>query len=454
MPVEAEMAEAFVARAAKRRVRDARLVVCRGEEAVLRVATSDGHRVHAESAGRLAFPLGSLTKPFTATLAMLLVEDGDVDLDEPVSEHLPELAGADGSATGITVRRLLSHRAGLASDLPEGAADPKDWMSRLCHQHALVCPPGTAFSYSNAGYAVVGRLIEAVTGMRWCDAVESILLRPLEISPVVLGSGIGGARPVARGHTVHAGGVEAVVAERHRYGPGAAYGGLALGVDDLVKFVHAHLGMDPLLGEQDGVARLMRTDQVIAGSPGPTGLADGWGLGWAVYRDTGVDWFGHDGMDDGLSCHLRFEPSTGSVVALLSNSSGGFELWSDVVDLLRAGGTGVGDHPFLAGLSPDERTPPRPDCLGVYRNGEQEFVVGWGTDGQLSLRVGRAERGLLTCYGDGLRFALHDRANGRFLFRGAFVPDPDTGRVGLMRFAARLARKEIDEQGATGAGRG
>lgn len=136
-----------------------------------------------------AFPSGSISKAWTATLAMILVADGDLELDVPLDMHLPELGYLGGERT---LCHLLSHTSGFS-----GSSDMREqpglslgrYVQKHCRPQNLIFPPGTGFSYSNRNYVAVGRLIETITAMSWSEAMESILLRPLDIDPTaVVGS--------------------------------------------------------------------------------------------------------------------------------------------------------------------------------------------------------------------------------------------------------------------------
>jgi CubicO group peptidase (beta-lactamase class C family) len=131
-----------------------------------------------------AFPIGSISKAWTATLAMILVADGDLELDAPLDMHLPELGYLGGE---LTLSHLLSHTSGFACspDMREQSGlSLGRYVQEHCRPQDLIFPPGTGFSYSNRNYVAVGRLIETITGMSWSEAMESILLRPLDIDPV------------------------------------------------------------------------------------------------------------------------------------------------------------------------------------------------------------------------------------------------------------------------------
>ncbi|MET8546741.1 serine hydrolase domain-containing protein, partial [Kitasatospora sp. NPDC004799] len=149
-----------------------------------------------------AVPVGSLTKPYTAALVALLADDGDLDLDEPVAEHLPELR----QLPAVTIRQLLGHTGGLPTGPDSDAAartTATRYLSAVCTAGDALFPPGTDFSYSNAGYVAAGRLVETVTGMPWREAVRALLLEPFGTGPVFVDTAAPG-RPVAAGHALNA----------------------------------------------------------------------------------------------------------------------------------------------------------------------------------------------------------------------------------------------------------
>ncbi len=367
-----------------------------------------------------AFPVGSLTKPFTATLAMALVADGDVELDAPLAEYLP------GPDVGITLRQVLSHTAGLASGMPEHTDH---------HPTGLVHPPGTVFSYSNPGYLLAARLVTAVTGLGWWDAVEAILLHPLGIEPAfVVDHRTTPTRPVVDGHTVRPGRDRVVpITDQALPAAEAPAAGLALSAEDLVVFARAHLAdVPPLLDPHH--AREMRRDQVAGLAVGPFPMADGWGLGWSLYR--AGEWCGHDGTGSGTWAHLRFDPADGTVVALTTNADTGQAMWDALVTELRATGLDVGNYSLSA---PGPPVPGPVECVGRYVNGELDCVVEHD-GGHLYLLIGGKRHSRLTCF-DHLRFTMRELDGGQTALAGRFVRDPDTGTVELLQFAGRLARR-------------
>lgn len=378
------------------------------------------------------FPVGSITKTFTASLAMLLVADGDLDLDDYVGTHLPELGTEVDSLGGrLTLSQILSHTSGLPSSLDErsdAASSPRQYL-RDCRELTLVQPPGLGFTYSNVGYVLIGRMIEEITGMSWWDAVEALLLKPLGVEPSFI------VRPGVRdsfvsGHAVNdTTGRPLAVAQTIR-AVEASCGALALSAKDLIRFGLAHLtGSAPL---DPRTCQDMR--RPVAGAE-PFGLADGWGLGWAVFRDADGDWAGHDGNADGTSCRLRVDPVHDRVVALTTNSNTGSALWDELVCELRAMDIPVGDY-ALPELN--EQIPFPGNMFGSYRNGDVEYVVD-GQDGDTASLAVNGERYQDLTLHEGWLFSVWEPASGRRILGGRFLGDSSTGQVSGIQSGGRVA---------------
>ncbi|MEV4896078.1 serine hydrolase domain-containing protein, partial [Nonomuraea sp. NPDC055795] len=112
------------------------------------------------------FQIGSITKVLTATLAMQLVDEGELDLDAPVRRYLPEFRIADERAAArITVRHLLCHVAGFEGDIFTDTGKGDDCVEKyvdVLREVPQLFEPGEMFSYNNAGFCVLGRIIEVV----------------------------------------------------------------------------------------------------------------------------------------------------------------------------------------------------------------------------------------------------------------------------------------------------
>jgi CubicO group peptidase (beta-lactamase class C family) len=128
------------------------------------------------------FQSGSVGKQFTATAVMMLVEEGKVALEDPLTKYF---ADAPPGWKGVTVRELLSHTAGFG-DYPKDFDFRKDWsedeLLKTVESIPLSYPPGTKWEYSNLGYLTLGILIHRVTGEFYGDFLQQRIFQPLGMS--------------------------------------------------------------------------------------------------------------------------------------------------------------------------------------------------------------------------------------------------------------------------------
>jgi len=128
------------------------------------------------------FQSGSVGKQFTATAVMMLVEQGKIALDDPLTKFFPD---APATWKEVTVRELLSHTAGFG-DYPKNFDFRKDWTEdeelKLIESIPLSYSPGTSWSYSNFGYVTLGILIHRVTGEFYGDFLQEHIFKPLGMS--------------------------------------------------------------------------------------------------------------------------------------------------------------------------------------------------------------------------------------------------------------------------------
>ncbi|MGH3961945.1 MAG: serine hydrolase domain-containing protein [Pseudonocardiaceae bacterium] len=437
-PLDRErLSDTLSALARKHQVPGAQLAIHHGGETVAievgELEYGTGHRVTRDA----AFPIGSISKTFTATMAMILVADGDLELDAPLGEYLPEL-GDLGS--WLTLRQLLSHTGGLAEgpDSAEALASIRRYVLDHCYSQNLVLPPGTGFSYSNIGYVLVGHLIETITGMSWWDAMKSIVLRPLRIEPTFIGAAERRPldRPLATGHSVNtAVGRTRPVTQSLALAEAPA-GGLAVSAMDLVT-----LALTQLDGRRSALlptAYAVEMRQAVP-SAEPFGLADGWGLGLAVFRNENTVWVGHDGNADGTACYLRVEPVNGTVVAFTSNANVGFGMWQELVSELCRAGLPLDSDSAVEALG--RPTAPPPGCVGSYRNGDTEYLVTLQGNGKHCLVVDGEAVAWLRFHED-LTFSQQDVTSGQWMRAGRFLRNPVTGDLGGILVNGRVGRRQ------------
>ncbi len=142
------------------------------------------------------FRIASMTKSFTAAAVMKLRDEGKVALEAPAATYLPELgflSGPTRDAPAISVRHLLTMSSGLAYDDAWGAVTfgtTDEELGRFIRSGLLLAdPPGQRYAYSNLGYALLGKIVERVSGMRFRDYVTANILRPLAMTSTVWESG-------------------------------------------------------------------------------------------------------------------------------------------------------------------------------------------------------------------------------------------------------------------------
>jgi CubicO group peptidase (beta-lactamase class C family) len=138
------------------------------------------------------FRIASMTKSFTALSILRLRDDGKLSLDDPAAKYVPELAALrypTSDSPPITIRHLLTHSEGFPEDNPWGdrqlAASDEQFSRGLAAGIPFSNPPGLAFEYSNTGFAILGRIVARVSGMRYRDYVDRHVLGPLGMTATI-----------------------------------------------------------------------------------------------------------------------------------------------------------------------------------------------------------------------------------------------------------------------------
>lgn len=296
---------------------------------VLHVGT--GAPVTAEA----VFQIGSITKVWTATLAVMLAEEGLLDLDAPVVDVLPDLRLADPDVTkAVTTRHLLTHTSGIDGDQFTDTGRGDDCLRRYVEQLADAAqnhPVGVTWSYCNAGYVLLGRIVEHLTGQTWDQAVRERLSTPLGLTRTVTLPEEAVLHAVAVGHDERDGDLVPVPVWSLPRALGPA-GLITATAADLLAFARLHLtgGL-----AADGT-RLLSADAVADMAahhtelPDKLVLGDSWGLGWIRFGWDGHRLIGHDGTTLGQQAFLRVLPEQGLAVALLTNGGHARDLYQDL----------------------------------------------------------------------------------------------------------------------------
>lgn len=263
-----------------------------------------------------SLPIASITKQMTAMCALLVAEDGLLDIDRPLGRYLPKLQEATASPT---LRQLMTHQSGLRCHLdpqvldglsprPDGFA-----LATIRSFRSVNAPPGALQVYGNSGFHLIARAIEQVTGQSFAEVMSSRLFSRLGMSTSrVLPS----AQTLGRG-----------VASLYGRAPAGDWfncshlrheslgeGGVGSTIDDMLIWARA-------LRESDHRIAPALWDQLKS----PAVLADGqssnYGLGLALTHWRGVDFIGHGGLIFGASSTVLSSPEHGVDIVLLANAN-------------------------------------------------------------------------------------------------------------------------------------
>lgn len=291
-------------------------------------------RSHAMSIGKpvsggTLFQMASVSKWVAAWGVMTLVETGKVDLDAPVSRYLKRwtLPQGDFPNDQVTVRRLLSHTAGLTDDLGYCGFAPRSSLQPIeasLTGAADACPLRTgvvrvgeeagSWRYSGGGYTLLQLLIEEVSGQPFADYMQRAVLVPLGMTRSTYRVGALGSADVAEFFDV-----DGRPALHYRY-TAAAAASLYATANDIARFAQAH--MAGFAGEAPG--RGVISPRTLADMRAPQAVLLGtahWGMGPQLYATSkrGGFIYGHNGGNmPAVSHSVRIEAATGDAIVALS----------------------------------------------------------------------------------------------------------------------------------------
>lgn len=345
------------------------------------------------------FQIQSITKVWTATLVLQLVDDGLIELDAPVQRYLPTFRTADETLSAeITVQHLLTHTGGFEGDLWAPTTSGPDALQRFVEDLVSAAPqrarPGEFYSYCSAGYGVLGRLVEVQRGIPYPAAFRRYLAEPLGLDELAFSADEALAFRTAIAHgRPGAGQAQQPLTTWAPMPPSnpAAGNQLAMSARTLLAFAGMHLA--------DGVTpagtRVLSSSSVRAmqrrrvDHPGVPGSSDGHGLGWVVSNRAGL--IEHDGGSIGIEAMLQLAPDHGVAIVMLTNGSGALgplnrELVAPLLEELT--GLPAAERP----PAPPLDTPRDPDryvsrYVGRYETRVELNEVTLGGDGRLWLEI-------------------------------------------------------------------
>ncbi len=348
-------------------VADGRLVAVHGL-GVQDVATKTP--VNADSLFRIA----SMSKAFTALAILKLRDEGKLSLDAPAETYVPELKNwkyPTSDSPRITVRNLLTHSAGFVEDNPWGDRQqvmPEAEFTALLNSGVdFARAPGLAMEYSNLGYAILGRIVSNVSGLRYEDYIQRELMAPLGMTST--GYDVF-ASPLARRSIGYRWQDNRWVREPDmKDGAFGAMGGVETSANDYARWVSFLLSAWPARdGPEAGPVRRSTVREIVTGNNliegamrapevggAPCRQARAYAMAWRVTDDCDLGRVvGHSGGYPGYGSYLMLLPDKGvGIFAFSSKTYGGAALpvWRSALALQKAGALADRSIPVSPGLT-------------------------------------------------------------------------------------------------------
>ena len=392
------------------------------------------------------FQIGSISKTFTATLVLQLVDEGLLDLDVPLITYVPDLVLADEAARAtVTLRHVLTHTSGFYGDRFDDHGNGDDALTKAVAAFSTLAQqtaPGELWTYCNAGFDLASRAIELSLGQSFETAMRERIFKPLGFERATYFASEAILHSVAVGHVSGEDGAGNCVGAPWsipRRSNGA--GGISANPAILLRWAQLHING----GELDGVqilkpetARAMSAHQ----AEGAAGASQG--LAWFRREIDGVEIIGHDGGTNGQQTKLIIVPSRNFAIAVLTNSLRGAAAHSAI---------GAAALERLLGLTEVEPEPIElaesdlAPLAGIYRQELAEItltVVGAGFDvasTNINPFSGAATRGEPFRFLPLRRDLYVAKGGGLDGARADFIFNPD-GSVRFLRFRSRLAFRQ------------
>ena len=261
-----------------------------------------------------SYPIGSITKQFTAACIMLLARDGRLALDDPLSRYVPELPWGER----VTLRHLLDQESGIV-DFRLGVLDTSsalahgDVVDRL-KQTDLLFAPGSQYAYSNSNYYLLGMVIEKVSGESYARFLRERVLTPLGLYATYYDDGSSGEPKPARGTLANSDGPQPVPPENADWS--FAAGALASTTADLIRWDDS-LRNGALLDKAS-------LQEVFTPGTLDNGDATDYAFGWVVEEHNGHREVWHNGEVTGYHAMNATYPDDRTDVVVLTNTGGTF----------------------------------------------------------------------------------------------------------------------------------
>jgi CubicO group peptidase (beta-lactamase class C family) len=282
------------------------------------------------------FQIGSTTKTYTGTLLMMLVQEGKVDLEARVTRYLPKFKLTDAKALSqLKVRHLVTHTGGFLGDyfddLGRGDDALRRIVTRMRTKTPQLTPVGKLFSYNNAGFYVLGRLIEEVTGKRYEELVTERIFGALGMENTFWFAEDVFTRKTALGHNLTLDGSLTIARPWGLTRAANPAGGIVSNVVDQMKYARFHMGDGRAAdGKRVLKAATVRRMQKPLAAIGH-GMADAVGVTWLLDKYGATTAVKHGGSINGHMSEFLLVPSKGFGLTVLTNGQRGHEVGGAVI---------------------------------------------------------------------------------------------------------------------------
>ncbi|HWZ35547.1 MAG TPA: serine hydrolase domain-containing protein [Mucilaginibacter sp.] len=264
------------------------------------------------------YEIGSITKTFTATLLAWYVNEGKLNLNDPITKYLPDSVAANPALKDINLVNLSNHTSGLpglpgnfSAQKNYSDANPyKNYTREMLFSYLQNCKlrsrPGTEYAYSNLAVGLLGVILERVTGKPYEQLVAEIICRPLGMK-----STLQHLYPLIASRSAYVYNDEAKLTPSWDFDALAACGSLKSTINDLLIYTKANMAKS-----DTKLSKAFELAHQITFNNGDTQV----GLGWHIIKVDGVGYLFHNGGTEGSSSFLAYNIEKGLAVILLSNA--------------------------------------------------------------------------------------------------------------------------------------
>ena len=268
------------------------------------------------------FQNGSVTKPYTALAARRLADAGKRNIHAPVRNYVPDLRLADGrTADHVTVRHLLTHTGGWWGDAFVDTGNGDDAIARFVSETMprlpQITPLGDHMSYNNAGFVLLARVIELITGQTYRTAMQDLVFGPMGLDRTTFDPNVVFSGPYSQGYGPEGADRAAKITPLLLPRSVDPAGGIWTNIRDQMRFARFQL-------YDEAVPRILNRAS-LRDMHSPLKEIDGGAIGWTwgLFDVAGMGMISHDGKTFGQSSSLVAVPEQGFAGAVLTNSQRG-----------------------------------------------------------------------------------------------------------------------------------